>query len=392
MRKSLLLPLVALCFLSACSKDNDDKKEAPAALVKTEASIIKDVPYAINAVGITHANTTVLIVPRVAAELKEILVSDGDFVEEDQLLFVLDKSLAELSLKKATANLAFERQRLKKSEVDLQKSEQLTQGGYASSAAYEEALVGVAGLRASVQVAEASLEEAKLNLSYCEIRSPISGKASDVKVDQGNLVSPGSSQLLIVEELSPAIVTFSIPERYLPDIRTYMSSDYFKTLVTTKSGEKLEGKVTYIGTVESVTGTIPMKATFTNTNNQLWPGEFVNVELHITTHEDVVTVPSRAVTIGPDGPFVFVVGDDLKAEYRIVAPGVEYGGLTVISDGLKSDEKVVLEGHVRIVDGTQVRLFEEAAEAATEVPAEAATEVPAEEATKVPAEEAAPVN
>lgn len=360
MKKSLLLPLVALCFLSACSGGNDDeKKEAPAALVKTEESTTSDVPYAIKAVGITQANSTVIIVPRVSAELKEILISDGDFVEEGQLLFVLDKSLAELTLKKATANLAFERQRLRKSESDLKKSEQLTQGGYASSSAYEEALVGVAGLRASVQVAEASLEEAKLNLSYCEIRSPISGKASDIKVDRGNLVSPAASQLLIVEQLSPAIISFSIPERYLPDIRAYMDSVYFKTLVTAKSGEKLEGEITYIGTVESITGTIPMKATFANADSQLWPGEFVNVELQITTHENVVTVPSRAVTIGPDGPFVFVIGEDLKVEYRVVTPGVEYGGLTVISTGLESGEKVVLEGHVRIVDGTPVRLFEE---------------------------------
>lgn len=358
------LSLIALCFLSACSSDTDaEQKAPPVALVRAEESSIRDIPYAIDAVGIVKANTTVLITPRVAAELDEILINDGDFVEEDQLLFVLDKSLANLTLQKATANLAFEHQRLKKAESDLQKSKKLTQGGYASSSAYEEALVGVAGLRASVQVAEASLEEAKLNLSYCEIRSPIAGKASDVKVDKGNLVAPGSSQLLIIEQFTPAEVSFSVPERYLPDLRAYMDSPHFRTLVTAKNGDELEGEITYVGTVQAATGTIPMKATFDNLNHELWPGEFVNVELQITTHENVVAVPSRAVTIGPDGPFVFVVGDDMTTEYRIVTPGVEYEGITVISEGLEADERVVLEGHVRIVDGTAVRLFEETATA-----------------------------
>ncbi|HIV66232.1 MAG TPA: efflux RND transporter periplasmic adaptor subunit, partial [Candidatus Mailhella excrementigallinarum] len=150
-------------------------------------------------------------------------------------------------------------------------------------------------------------------------------------------------------------VTFSVPERYLPEVRGLASESSLRVTARTKDDTESEGELTFIGNVDSATGTVPLKARFPNTDGKMWPGEYARITLRLRLLKDAVTVPSRAVTIGPDGTFVYVVGDDMKARYRLVSTSVEHNGVSVVTGGLEAGEKVVMEGHVRLADGIDVR-------------------------------------
>lgn len=355
--RPLLCALLAgvLC-LTACSGEQKKGPSAPkSALVTVAESTLRDVPSTINAVGTVEASATVTIVSRVSGELMEVRVKEGQYVKKDDLLFVIDKKPAEIALHQVLAQLESDKAKLSKAEQDLARSQKLTKGGFTSAAQNDEALVAAIGYRAAVKVDEAAVEQAQLNLSYCEIRAPMDGRAGIIRVDRGNIIAAHTQPLLVIDETAPVDVTFSVPERYLPEVRGLAAESDLKVTARSKDGMENEGELTFVGNVDSATGTVPLKARFANADGRMWPGEYARITLRLRLLKDAVTVPSRAVTIGPDGTFVYVVGDDMKAHYRLVRTGVEHNGISVVTDGLKAGEKVVIEGHVRLADGIGVR-------------------------------------
>lgn len=365
------LAALAALLAAGCSGGKQDAKPASrAALVTVTESILTDMPVNLSAVGTVEPSATVNVVSRTAGELLEVLVNDGESVQEGQLLFIIDKKPAEIALHKVQAQLESDRAHLAKAEDDLARSQKLTKGGFTSAAQHDEARVAAVGYRAAVKADEAALEQARLDLSYCEIRSPMAGRAGAVQVDKGNYVPKESKTLLTIDALQPVTVTFSIPERYITSVRDLSSGTDLMVTAQPKLGQVTEGTLTFVGNVDSATGTIPLKATFPNENGLLWPGEYVEIKLRLAVLRDSVAVPSRAVIIGPKGPFVYVVrevpgngpdGGELIAEYRLVTSGTENNGMTVISKGLDAGERVVMEGHVRLSDGIRVRLPENSA-------------------------------
>lgn len=345
----------SLC-LTACSGEQKKEQRAPkpALVTVTEARLL-DVPSTIDAVGTVEASATVTLVSRVSGELMEVLVREGQHVKKDDLLFVIDKRPAEIALHQVLAQLESDKAKLVKAEQDLTRSQKLTRGGFTSAAQNDEARVAAIGYRAAVKVDEAAVEQARLNLSYCEIRAPMDGRAGVIQVDPGNIVTAHTQPLLIIDETAPVDVTFSVPERYLPEVRGLASESSLRVTARTKDDTESEGELTFIGNVDSATGTVPLKARFPNTDGKMWPGEYARITLRLRLLKDAVTVPSRAVTIGPDGTFVYVVGDDMKARYRLVSTSVEHNGVSVVTGGLEAGEKVVMEGHVRLADGIDVR-------------------------------------
>ena len=370
--------LLASILLTAGCSSGEKQQAGPAApraaLVTVTESIQTDMPVNLSAVGTVEPSASVNVVSRTAGELLEVLVDDGEFVKEGQLLFVNDKKPAEIALHKVQAQLESDKAKLAKAEDDLARSQKLTKGGFTSAAQNDEARVAAVGYRAAVKADEAAVEQAQLDLSYCEIRAPMAGRAGAIQVDKGNYVPKESKTLLTIDAIQPVTVTFSVPERYIMAVRGLSSGSDLKVTAQPKLGKAAEGVLTFVGNVDSSTGTVPLKATFPNENGLMWPGEYVEIKLQLAVLKDSVAVPSRAVIIGPDGPFVYVVKEvpsqddparkELIAQYRLVTSGTENEGMTVVTKGLDAGEAVVMEGHVRLSDGIKVRLPEDAKPAA----------------------------
>ena len=360
MRWFLSIFLVAM--VCGCTQDKDDtpKKADNAALVKLAVAETRDVPFIIEAVGTVKPSTTVTLVSRTAGELQKVLVQDGDSVNQGQILFEIEKAPYAIAHKQAAARLESDRAKLAKARDDLSRAQKMSKGGFSSASETETMRVAFIAAQAAVREDEASLEKAQLDLSYCEIRSPVSGRARNVLVDAGNVLR-AQDQLLTIDDVSPAEIDFSIPEKHLPTIRANASTGSLSAQSRTKGGNVVSGRVVYVGNVDSTTGTVPLKASFSNESGELWPGEFLRVFLQLDVRKGIVTVPSRAIMLGPDGPFVYVVSEDKKAHIRTVSIDIEADGFTAVSSGLAAGEQVVLEGHVRLKDGIAVRLADSAA-------------------------------
>ncbi len=359
MKRYLYICLAAATLL-LCSCDSLPSKKSAGrppqrdALVTLAEAVTRDVPVLIETVGTVRPSTSVTLVSRTAGELQKVLVRDGELVREGQLLFEIEKQPYEIALHQAQARLESDRAKLVKARDDYARAQKMSKGGFSSASETETSRVGYISAQAAVKEDEAALEKARLDLSYCEIRTPVSGKAQTVLVDAGNVIA-AQVRLLTVERITPAEIEFSIPEKYLPRLRANLRNGSLRAMFTSKEGQSLSGGIIYSGSVDSGTGTIPMKAGFANERRELLSGEYLRVFLQLDMIRDAVTVPSRAVMLGPDGPFVYVVGSDSRARIRLVSTDTEAEGYTVVTKGLSAGEHVVLEGHVRLKDGIAVR-------------------------------------
>ena len=351
----LLLP----CSCTQNEKNKDARPKEQNALVTIVSAAKKDIPHVIEAVGVINPSMTVTIVSRTAGELQKVLVNDGEYVNKNQVLFEIEKEQHRIAVKQAEARLESDRAKVIKTHDDYMRSQKMNKGGFVSTSENESNRLAYVAAQSSVKEDEASLEKARLELSYCSISTPISGKARAILVDQGNVI-PSLTQLTTIDQIIPAEATFSVAEKHLPQIRAKMAGGGIKVVTKTKSGIQVSGSVTYAGNVDSSTGMIPLKAVFSNIDQELWPGEFVRLSLELDMRSQAVVVPSRAVLLGPDGPFVYVVSPDKKAHIRNVTADIEYNGFTVIAQGLAEGEAVVLEGHVRLKNGISVRFADNA--------------------------------
>lgn len=360
MSARIFLCLVCVALLVGCSGESEKTKarNVRTALVTLVTSGTKDVPYMLEAVGTVEPSASVNIVSRTSGELQQVLVQDGEMVKKGQLLFVIEKEPYQIALHQAQARLESDKAKLAKAQDDYARALKMKKGGFSSAAETDAARVTMVSAQASVREDAAALEKAELDLSYCEVRAPMDGRAGDVRVDRGNVI-PAQTLLVVIDAFQPADITFSVPEKHLPLIRRNVREAGLSVSAKTKEGTPISGDVIFVGNVDADTGTVPLKARFINEGTRLWPGEFLRLSLQLDTRKNAVTVPSRAVMLGPDGPFVYVVGDDRLAKVRLVTTDVENDGITVISKGLASGEQVVLEGHVRLKDGMPVRLQED---------------------------------
>jgi multidrug efflux system membrane fusion protein len=200
------------------------------------------------------------------------------------------------------------------------------------------------------------VENARVQLSYCSVKSPIAGRTGNLSVTAGNIVKANEGQLVTVNQIAPIYVTFSVPEKNLAELRSRMNIGNLRIeAVVPGRAEQEQGTVTFIdNTVDTATGTIKLKGTFANKAKGLWPGQFATVIITLKNLSDAVVVPSQSVQTGQQGVFVFVVKSDATAEIRPVKTGVTYQGVTVIESGLQQGETVVTDGQMRLAPGAQV--------------------------------------
>jgi membrane fusion protein, multidrug efflux system len=356
-----------LSLISACSGDANGKSKSAdprkkmAVPVTVATAATKPVPVQLRAIGNVQSYSTVLIRARVGGELQGVHFKEGEEVKTGALLFTIDPRPFEAALKQAEANLARDRAQLERARKQADRYSSVVKKGYVSEDQNDQILANATALEASVRADEAAVENARLDLKYCAIRSPINGVTGQIKVDQGNLVKANDNDnpMVTIRQTSPIYVVFSVPEQNLPELKRHMAHHPLDVVVVMPGDEKqlIRGELTFLdNSVDQTTGTILLRATFENKDRTLWPGQFVNVTLTLTTQPDAVVIPSQALQTGQQGRYVFVVTPDSSAEYRPVTLARTIDGEAVIAKGIAPGERVVTDGQLRLTQGAQVTI------------------------------------
>jgi multidrug efflux system membrane fusion protein len=359
----IALGILSLLVLSACSGKQTDASKAtkeraiPVTVTPVEE---KTVPVQLTAIGNVEAYSSVTIKSRVAGELKQVHFREGQDVARGALLFTIDSAPFEADLQKAQANLARSIALSKKAEEDLRRYGDLVKKEYISQEQYDQVSTNLEALRAQIKADQATVETARLQVQYCSIRAPVSGRTGALLVDAGNIIRANDDKsMVVINQIQPVYITFSLPEQNLAEIKKYSASGKLKikALISDKEETPEEGLLTFIdNTVDKTTGTIRLKGTFSNNGKKLWPGQFVNVILGLSSQPNTLVVPSQAIQTGMEGQYVFVVKPDMKAENRPVTVGRSLDGFTVIEKGLKGGEMVVTDGQFQLISGTLVQI------------------------------------
>jgi len=328
--------------------------------VTVGAVIKKTVPVQIRAIGNVEAYSTVSIKARVGGDLTHVYFREGQDVNKGDMLFTIDPRLYKTALESAKANLVRDTALAKKADEDLRRYTELLRDELVSRSQYEQIFANAEALHATVEADKAAVENARLQVEYCTIYAPIAGRTGSLLVNQGNLIKANDDKpMVIINQLRPVYINFSVPEQYLSEIKKYMSAGRLRVQAYIgNEGEKSEdGVLTFVdNTVDISTGTIKLKATFTNKEKRLWPGQFANSVITLTTKPDSIVIPSQAVQTGQKGQYVFVVKDDMTVETRPVNVIMTLNDESVIERGLKPGEKVVTDGQLRLIPGVKVEI------------------------------------
>jgi len=321
-------------------------------------SSTQTVPVLIQVIGNGEAYNTVNVKAQVDGLLQQANFRQGDDVQQGQVLFVIDSRPFQAAVDQAEANLARDQASLKNAQDQYERNAQLFKQGIISTDQEETFRTAAAADEAVVKADQAAIENAKIQLGYCTIRSPISGRTGSLAIQVGNLVKNNDAALVTINQISPLYVDFSVPEQYLSQIKRHAAEGSMKVeaVVPDDPAHPEWGQLSFINnTVDTTTGTVLMKGTFPNPAKRLWPGQFVNVTLTLDSLANAVVVPSQAVQTGQQGKYVFVVKQDKSVEIRPVVAGVTYGGDTVIDKGVAPGETVVTDGQLRLFPGAHVQ-------------------------------------
>jgi membrane fusion protein, multidrug efflux system len=347
----------------------------------------KDVPVDIAAVGNVEPYVSISVRSQVTGQLQQAFFHEGDVVKKGDKLFEIDSRPLEAALAQAQATLVRDEALLNQAEAQLNRDKanaeyqqlaserqaRLVSAGLLSkdsgdqsraSAEATEALVksdqaNVESAKATLTVQRAAVENAKVQLSYTVIRSPIDGRTGNNTLKVGNLATANNAELVTIDEIQPVYVTFAVPAVHLSAIKAHMNGHEPLTVFAAApdaGGEPIEGKLTFIdNAVDPTTDTIKLKATFPNSDLRLWPGQFSRVTLRLATLVNATVVPSQAVQTGQDGQFVFLVTPDSTVEQRPVTIAQRMGEDVVIQKGLQPGDTIVTEGQLRLEAGTRVQ-------------------------------------
>jgi multidrug efflux system membrane fusion protein len=354
----VLIVLIIFWFVGPFRKKAGERPSS-ALPVATAPVIHKDVPVELRTFGTVLPYRTVGIKSQVTGILKEIHFTEGQQVKEGDLLFTIDTAPFELALKQAEANCARTRFQYENARKLAEHEEELLKKGVSSQDSYDQTRTDADALAASVRTDEAALENARLQLGYCSIKSPLDGRTGSLTVHAGNLVKAEDIVLLTINQVKPILVEFAVPQQYLPEIVKRMNEGKLDVQAAMKGEENNpeSGELCFIDNeIDRSTGTLRLRATYVNVGQRLWPGQFINVTLLLTVQHDAVVVPSCAVQNGQKGTYVFVVKPDKTVESRLVSVARIRGEDSVISDGLKTGEQVVTDGQMRLKDGVKVEI------------------------------------
>ena len=381
--------VILLLATSACTGPTKTQSAGPPPPVPVSTAVAtqESVPNEIRVIGNVEASAVIQVKSQVAGELTRVHFVEGGFVNKGDLLFEIDArqyqdalrqaeaAIARDSaqLRQAEANLAREKAQSKTAEADASRYDQLTKEGVVSRTQYEQFRTSADALQESMRADQAAIESARaslegdraaadrasLDVSFSQVRSPVSGRAGNLLIHAGNLVKAnGDNAVVVINQVTPIFVSFGVPEQHLAAIRRNSAAQKLVVQVSPQGdpSHSIRGTLKVIdNTVDINTGTIHLKATFANDERVLWPGQFVNVTLTLDTQRNATVVPAEAIQAGQQGPMIYVVKRDQTVEPRMVSAGESWGGKVVVEKGVAPGETVVTDGQLRLFPGARIK-------------------------------------
>jgi multidrug efflux system membrane fusion protein len=349
-------------WLTRKSADAAGPKRAAAAVAVDSALAVRhDVPVYLEGLGNVQAFYTAKISSRVDGQLDRVGFVEGQLVKKGDLLAQIDPRPLQAALGQADATQAKDAAQLESARRDLERYAVLAPKNLVSQQILDAQKALVAQLEAQVKVDGAAIDNARTQLQYASITAPFSGRTGIRLVDPGNIVhATDTTGIVVLTQIQPISVVFTLPEDAISQVTQAISAG--KVTVTAMSRDDRtqldSGTLALVDNqIDMTTGTVKLKATFDNTRNALWPGQFVNVRILLQQRHDAITVPTPAVQRGPDGMFAYVVKADLTVEPRPIETAEEADGLTVITGGLAAGERVVTTNQYRLQPGASVQLL-----------------------------------
>ncbi len=335
--------------------------------VNAVQAVAKPMPVLIDAVGTVEPEQSVQIRAQVSGVLQAVQFKEGDKVKAGQLLFQIDPRTFQAQYNQAVAALARDKAQLENAKAQQQRLEPLLKREFITRQEYDVAVTSSRSLEATLQASQAQVEQAKIQLDYARITSPISGRTGQLSVKPGNLVgaSGGGVPLVTINSTDPVLVSFSIPERQLEDIRRFQGEKGMRIeILPDRSGPPVAtGKLVFVdNTVTPQTGTVLLKTRVDNAKESIWPGQFVNVRVVLTVEPEAVVVPEVAVQPGQDGPFVYLIGAEDKVEIRPVKVSRQIGSEVVIASGVSAGDRIITNIPQALRPGSTVKVADPAAD------------------------------
>lgn len=355
-RLLVALVLSSALLLGACAK-KEKPKQKPAVPVTVALAQQKDMPVQVKAIGNIEPFNSVAIKSQINGQIARVHFKEGSDVQKGALLITLDPESFQATLGQCEATLAKDQAQAEFAREQAARYALLLKDGIVTKDQYDQLRANAQSFAATVVADRAAIKNAKIQLSYCSIRSPISGRTGNLSLQLGNLVKANDLPLLTVNQVNPIYATFAIPEKRLAEVKKAMAAGVLKieAVIPNEPGVKEAGTISFLdNAVNAATGTIKLKGVFANTARRLWPGQFVDVLMTLSSRQNVVVVPNQAIQISQQGEFVYVVKPDGTAEMRPVTVGTSVGGESVIEKGVAPGETVVVDGQLRLVPGARV--------------------------------------
>jgi membrane fusion protein, multidrug efflux system len=374
MRRVCLVALFAL----ACHRGEAGAQGGGPGVPVTVAKVQqKNVPLNVRAIGNVEPITSVTVRPQVGGVLLRVNFKEGQEVKKGDLLFEIDPRPLQAQLLQAQAMLARDEANAKDAEATARRYAALVKKEYVTQQQADNAQAQAQALKAALSADQAAVQQARLNLAYAQIRAPVSGRTGSLLVHAGNVVKATDDKLVVIDQVQPIYVSFSVPEQMLSQIRARAGASRLAVTAAPAlqdngaspeqkaggaiSGERHTGVLTFVdNAVDQTTGQIRLKATFGNEDEALWPGQFVDVQLTLAEQQGAVVAPVEAVQRGQNGEYVFVVKQDGTVESRDVTVSRADQHDAIIEKGLAPGETVVTDGQLRLQQGVKVQIKGEA--------------------------------
>jgi multidrug efflux system membrane fusion protein len=343
------------------------KGKGPLAVPVTIALVQQQtLPVRLHAIGNVEAFSTVAVKARVDGQIVEVNFREGQPVKTGETLFRIDPRPYQAALRQAEANALRDRAALMQARSQAKRYQELLDKNFISKEAYAQIRTNAETAEATAQASQAGLENARLNLEYCTIRSSLDGYVGRVLLQAGNLVRANDpNPLVVINQVRPIYVNFGVPEQHLAEVRKHMAGGPLAVEVqpVDRQQKAPSGNLIFVdNAVDPSTGTIRLRAQFENEDAALWPGQFVNVSLRLYEQVDALVVPATAVQTGPEGQYVYVIGDDMTADLRRVTVTRTDGERAIVEKGLAKGERVVTRGQLRLGPKTRVQIGKPPAE------------------------------
>lgn len=359
--RTLAWGIATLLVLTACGRNaGSEKGKAPSGIpVVVAPAERKDVPIRIEGVGNVEAISSVALKSRIDGQIVRVAIRDGADVARGQVLFEIDPRPAAAQLKQAQARLAGDLAQAERAKEQDKRYQDLLQKRFISPDAYQQIRANLDSALATADASRAAVDNARLQLEFATLRAPIAGRAGRVQIQIGNMVKANDVQPLVtLNQIAPIYVSFAVPEKFIGQVRAAMRDGNCAVDITTRNsaGEPVQtqGTLSFVdNAVDSATGTVKLRATVANRDTLLWPGQFVTASATLGKQAGAIVVPADAVQNGPSGTYVYVV-DKATAKMKPVKVGRTLDRQSVIEEGLKGDEQVVVDGQSRLLPGVPV--------------------------------------